>query len=132
MEITRSYESPRKNYSLTESSAQKGDESSSDGNNNSYQETYADETPRSFSQKLEIKDNRILRIFMENMKEEEYFFEESPKETLVPEMTKPNGDLWFTFDDILPRYQRKRLLEFGAWLDTHMMKTSVNSYMIIE
>ncbi|KAI5404277.1 hypothetical protein KIW84_051435 [Lathyrus oleraceus] len=49
MEITRSYESPRKNYSLTESSAQKGDESSSDGNNNSYQETYADKTPRSFS-----------------------------------------------------------------------------------
>lgn len=70
---------------------------------------------------------------MENTKEEEYFFEEdSPEETLVPERTKPNGGPWFTFDDIPPNHWRKRLLEFGAWLDTQMMKTSADSYKIIE
>ncbi|KAI5400354.1 hypothetical protein KIW84_065296 [Lathyrus oleraceus] len=62
---------------------------------------------------------------MENIKEEDSFFEEeSPEETLTPERIKPNGGPWFTFDDIPPNRWRKRLLEFGAWLDTQMMKTS--------
>jgi hypothetical protein len=56
---------------------------------------------------------------MANIKEEDSFFEEeSPEETLIPERIKPNGGPWFTFDDIPPSRWRKRLLEFGAWLDT--------------
>ncbi|KAI5432124.1 hypothetical protein KIW84_036030 [Lathyrus oleraceus] len=131
--ITRNYEYPWENYPLVESSTQKGDESSTDGDNNSNQETSTDETPRFVSSKSESKDHYIQRLFMENIKEEESFFEEeSPEETLVHERTKPNGDPWFTFDDIPPNRWRKRLLEFGAWLDTQMMKTSADSYKIIE
>ncbi|KAI5442728.1 hypothetical protein KIW84_011676 [Lathyrus oleraceus] len=133
MATTRNYESPRKNYPLAESSAQKGDESSTYGDNNYDQDTSNDGKPRSFSSKSESKDNYILRLFMENIKEEESFFEEeSPEETLAPERTKPNGGPWFTFKDMPPNRWRKRLLEFGAWLDIQMMKTSANSYKIIE
>ncbi|KAI5404685.1 hypothetical protein KIW84_051738 [Lathyrus oleraceus] len=81
----------------------------------------------------ESEGNYIPRPFMENIKEEESFFEEeSSEETLIPERTKSNGGPWFTFDDIPPSRWRKRLLEFGAWLDTQMMKTSADSYKIIE
>ncbi|KAI5388964.1 hypothetical protein KIW84_074570 [Lathyrus oleraceus] len=66
-------------------------------------------------------------------KEEESFFEEEfPEETLVPERTKPKDGPWFTFDDITPSSWRKRLLEFGTQLETQMMKTSADSYKIIE
>ncbi|KAI5436983.1 hypothetical protein KIW84_023198 [Lathyrus oleraceus] len=127
MEITTNYESPHKNYHLVESSSQNGYESSTNGDNNSDQETSIDETPRFVSSKSESEDNYIPRLFMANIKEEECFFEEkSPEETLVPEMTKPNGDPWFTFDDIPPSRWRKRLIEFGVWLDTQIMKTSVD------
>ncbi|KAI5431885.1 hypothetical protein KIW84_035863 [Lathyrus oleraceus] len=94
-----------------------------------------EETPDKgfISSESESRDNYIPRLFMANVKEEESFFEEeSPEETLVPERTKPNGGPWFTFDDIPPISWRKRLLEFGAWLDTQIMKTSADSYKIIE
>ncbi|KAI5384292.1 hypothetical protein KIW84_071342 [Lathyrus oleraceus] len=79
MTITINYESPRKNYPLAESSTQKGDGSSTYGDNNSEQETSTDETPRSFSSNSKFEDNYIPRLFMENIKEEK-----SPEETLVP------------------------------------------------
>ncbi|KAI5423648.1 hypothetical protein KIW84_030028 [Lathyrus oleraceus] len=133
MAITRKYESSQENHHLAEKSAQKEDESSTDGDNNSDQETSTDKTPRSVSSKSEFEDNYIPRLFMENIKEEDSFFEEkSPEETLIPERIKPNGGPWFTFDDIPPSRWRKRLLEFGAWLDTQIMKTSADSYKIIE
>lgn len=133
MAITKNYESSQKNHHLAETSAQKEDESSTDGDNNSDQETSTDETPRFVSSKSESEDNYIPRLFMANLKEEDSFFEEeSPEETLIPERTKPNGGPWFTFDDIPLSRWRKRLLEFGAWLDTQMMKTSADSYKIIE
>ncbi|KAI5434661.1 hypothetical protein KIW84_021476 [Lathyrus oleraceus] len=94
-----------------------------DSDNNSDQETSTEETPGSVSSKSKSKDNYIPRLFMANIKEEDSFFEEeSPEETLIPERIKPNGGPWFTFDDIPPNCWRKRLLEFGAWLDTQMMK----------
>lgn len=133
MEITRNCESPLKNYPLVESLAQKRDGSSIDGDNNFDQETSTDETPRSVSSKSESEDNYIPRLLKANIKKEESFFEEeSPEENLVPERTKPNGGPWFIFDDIPPSRWRKRLVEFGAWLDTQMMKTSADSYKIIE
>ncbi|CAI8595172.1 unnamed protein product [Vicia faba] len=132
MAITGNCEFPQKSYSLAESSAQKEDESSSDDEKDSCQETSSDETPRSFSSESQSEVNYIPRLFMANIKEEDSFFEESPEETLVPERTKPNGGPWFTFDDIPPSRWRKRLLEFGAWLDTQMMKTNADSYKVIE
>ncbi|KAI5428604.1 hypothetical protein KIW84_033560 [Lathyrus oleraceus] len=51
MTITRNYEYPQKNYPLDESSAQKTDESSTDGDNNYDQETSTDETSGSISSK---------------------------------------------------------------------------------
>lgn len=48
MTIIGNYEFPRENHSLAESSTQKGEDSSSDDNNDSYQDTSADETPRFF------------------------------------------------------------------------------------
>ncbi|KAI5400355.1 hypothetical protein KIW84_065297 [Lathyrus oleraceus] len=45
MEITRKYESSRENHHLSETSAHKEDESSTDSDNNSDQETSTDETP---------------------------------------------------------------------------------------
>ncbi|KAI5434801.1 hypothetical protein KIW84_021568 [Lathyrus oleraceus] len=133
MAITRKYESPQENHHLAETSAHKEDESSIDSDNNFDQETSIDETPRSISSKSESEGNYIPRLFMANIKEEDsYFEEESPEETLIPERIKLNGAPWFTFDDIPPSRWRKRLLEFGAWLDTQMMKTSADSYKIIE
>ncbi|KAI5409459.1 hypothetical protein KIW84_055047 [Lathyrus oleraceus] len=133
MAITRNYESSQKNHHLVETPVQKEDESSTDGDNNSDQEISTNETPRSVSSKSESEDNYIPRLFMANIKEEDSFFEEeSPEETLIPERTKPNGGPWFTFDDVPLSRWRKRLLEFGAWLDTQMMKTSADSYKIIE
>ncbi|KAI5439436.1 hypothetical protein KIW84_025001 [Lathyrus oleraceus] len=133
MTIARNYEYPQENYPLAESSAQMGDDSSRNSDNNSDQETSTDETPGSFSPKSESRNDYIPRLFMENIKEEESFFEEeSLEETLIPERTKPNGGPWFTFDDIPPSRRRKRLLQFGAWLDTLMMKTSADNYKIIE
>ncbi|KAI5400362.1 hypothetical protein KIW84_065304 [Lathyrus oleraceus] len=133
MTITRKYESSKENHHLAETSAHKEDESSTDSDNNSDQETSTDETPGSLSSRSESEDNYIPRLFMANIKEEDSFFEEeSPEETLILERTKPNGGPWFTFDDIPPSRWRKRLLEFGAWLDTQMMKTSADSYKIIE
>lgn len=49
MEIKGNYEYPRENHSLAESLTQKGESSSSDDNNDSYQDTSTDETLRSFS-----------------------------------------------------------------------------------
>ncbi|KAI5403929.1 hypothetical protein KIW84_051178 [Lathyrus oleraceus] len=133
MAITRKYESSQENHHLTETSAHKEDESSTDSDNNSDQETSTDKTPRSVSSKSESEDNYMPRLFMANIQEEDSFFEEeSPEETLIPERIKPNGGPWFTFDDIPPSRWRKRLLEFGAWLDTQMMKTSAYNYKIIE
>ncbi|KAI5444710.1 hypothetical protein KIW84_013112 [Lathyrus oleraceus] len=133
MAITRRYKSSKENHHLAETSGRKEDESSTDSDNNSDQETSTDETPGFFSSKSESEDNYIPRLFMANIKEEDSFFEEeSPEETLIPERIKPNGGPWFTFDDIPPSRWRKRLLEFGAWLDTQMMKTSAYSYKIIE
>ncbi|KAI5405968.1 hypothetical protein KIW84_052642 [Lathyrus oleraceus] len=133
MAITRRYESSQENHHPAETSARKKDESLIDSDNNSDQETSTDETPGSVSSKSEYEDNYILRLFMANIKEEDSFFEEeSPEETLIPERIKPNGGPWFTFDDIPPSRWRKRLLEFGVWLDTQMMKTSEDSYKIIE
>ncbi|RDX69503.1 hypothetical protein CR513_51374, partial [Mucuna pruriens] len=44
---------------------------------------------------------------------------------------KPNCGPWFTLDDIPPSRWRRRLIEFGAWLDTRLMKDS-DSYKVIE
>ncbi|KAI5391035.1 hypothetical protein KIW84_076048 [Lathyrus oleraceus] len=133
MAITRKYESSQENHHFAETSTHKKDESSTDSDNNSDQETSTDETPGYVSSKSESEDNYIPRLFMENIKEEDSFFEEeSAEETLIPERIKPNGGPWFTVDDIPPSLRRKRLLEFGAWLDTQMMKTSENNYKIIE
>lgn len=49
-----------------------------------------------------------------------------------PLRRQTNSGPWFTLDDIPPNRWRKGLLEFGAWLDTHLMKTDVDSYKIIE
>ncbi|KAI5427920.1 hypothetical protein KIW84_033083 [Lathyrus oleraceus] len=89
--ITRNYESPHKNHPLAETSTQKEDESSTDGDNNSDQEISTDETPIFVSSKSKSEDNYIPRLFVANIKEEESFFEEeSPEETLIPKRTKPN------------------------------------------
>ncbi|RDX86364.1 hypothetical protein CR513_32304, partial [Mucuna pruriens] len=44
---------------------------------------------------------------------------------------KPNSGPWFTLDDIPPNKWRSRLIEFGAWLDTKLMKDS-DPYKVIE
>jgi len=44
---------------------------------------------------------------------------------------KVNGGPWFTLDDIPPNKWRARLIEFGAWLDTKMMK-ELDTYKVIE
>ncbi|KEH33365.1 hypothetical protein MtrunA17_Chr3g0094161 [Medicago truncatula] len=74
----------------------------------------------------------VSRLFMVNVKEEGSFYEESLEETPVADKTKINSGPWFTLDDIPPNRWRERLLEFGAWLDTHLMKTGADSYKIIE
>ncbi|RDX66834.1 hypothetical protein CR513_54359, partial [Mucuna pruriens] len=38
---------------------------------------------------------------------------------------KPNSGPWFTLDDIPPNKWRSRLIEFGAWLDTKLMKDQI-------
>ena len=48
---------------------------------------------------------------MVNIKKES-FYEESPEETLIAEITKQTGGPWFTLDDIPPSHWRKRLHEF--------------------
>ncbi|RDX60144.1 hypothetical protein CR513_61742, partial [Mucuna pruriens] len=45
--------------------------------------------------------------------------------------TKPNSGPWFTLDDVPPSFWRRRLIEFGAWLDTKLMKDP-DSYKVIE
>ncbi|RDX67921.1 hypothetical protein CR513_53146, partial [Mucuna pruriens] len=45
--------------------------------------------------------------------------------------SKPNYEPWFTLDDIPPSRWRRRLIEFGAWLDTRLMKDP-DSYKVIE
>jgi len=44
---------------------------------------------------------------------------------------KVNGRPWFTLDDIPPNKWRARLIEFGAWLDTKMMREP-DTYKVIE
>ncbi|RDX66824.1 hypothetical protein CR513_54368, partial [Mucuna pruriens] len=44
---------------------------------------------------------------------------------------KPNSGPWFTLDDIPPNKWRTKLIEFGAWLDTKLMKDS-DPYKVIE
>ncbi|RDX83587.1 hypothetical protein CR513_35476, partial [Mucuna pruriens] len=45
--------------------------------------------------------------------------------------SKPNSGPWFSLDDIPPSKWRRRLIEFGAWLDTRLMKDS-DPYKVIE
>ncbi|XP_061339072.1 uncharacterized protein LOC133285806 [Gastrolobium bilobum] len=46
---------------------------------------------------------------------------------------KPNsGGPWFTFDDISPHLWRKRLLEFGAWIDTKLLAADADPYKVME
>ncbi|CAK8543056.1 unnamed protein product [Lathyrus sativus] len=85
-----------------------------DDKNDSYQDASADETLRSFSLESQYKENYIPRLFMANIKEEEYFYEEPPEETLVTKRTKLNSGPWFMLDDIPPCHWKKRLLEFRA------------------
>ncbi|WVZ19543.1 hypothetical protein V8G54_006865 [Vigna mungo] len=45
--------------------------------------------------------------------------------------SKPNSGPWFSIDDLPPNQWRARLIEFGAWLDTKLIKDS-ESYKVIE
>lgn len=69
----------------------------------------------------------ISRLLLVNIKEEGSFYEESleNEKTPITERAKINNGPWFTLDDISPSHWRKRLVEFGAWLDIHMMKVGV-------
>ena len=63
---------------------------------------------------------------------------ESPEEEEEVSSFPPRGDSqrpisgpWFTLDDITPDQWRKRLIEFGAWLDTKLIKET-DTYKVIE
>lgn len=118
MIITGNCDFPLEYHFPTESSTQKYENPSTNNNEDSYQSISIEGTPKSFSPESEPEEDYIPRLFMENIKEEESFYEESPEETPTVERTKPTGILWFTLDDIPPSRWRKILHEFRAWIDT--------------
>lgn len=62
----------------------------------------------------------ISGLFMVNKKENDSFYDETPgyAEIAIQGKNKISSGPWFTLDDVLHSLWRKRLLDFGAWLDT--------------
>jgi len=91
------------------------------------------------SNKEEEQGNHFLDILMANTsssRQEPIY--ESPEEEEEVSSFPPRGDNqrpisgpWFTLDDITPDQWRKRLIEFGAWLDTKLIKEA-DTYKVIE
>ncbi|RDX80469.1 hypothetical protein CR513_38976, partial [Mucuna pruriens] len=113
--------------------------SSSNSSEATEEEEEYDQTDLSSESSYEDKENiNIKNILMANTTrsgertEAIYDSEEevisSPPQHGPP---KPNSGPWFTLDDIPPNKWRSRLIEFGAWLDTKLMKDS-NPYKVIE
>ncbi|RDX61624.1 hypothetical protein CR513_60128, partial [Mucuna pruriens] len=96
-------------------------ESQSEVSSENYEEGEKYEQPESSSESSEEeKDDAIYDS------EEEVI--SSPPQHGPP---KPNSGSWFTLDDIPPNKWRSRLIKFGAWLDTKILKDS-DPYKVIE
>lgn len=81
MEITGNYDFLLEDHSPTESSTQKYENSSTGNNKDPHQSISNEETPKSFSPESKSEEDYIPILFMKNIKEEEFFYEESPEET---------------------------------------------------
>ncbi|RDX72893.1 hypothetical protein CR513_47567, partial [Mucuna pruriens] len=98
------------------------------------EETTSDDTDNQ-SESSDSGKGHDYAILMANTTEHTKAIYDSPDDevTSSPQRnnTKPNSGPWFTLDDVPPSFSRKRLIEFGAWLDTKLMKDPY-SYKVIE
>ncbi|RDX86622.1 hypothetical protein CR513_32028, partial [Mucuna pruriens] len=78
-----------------------------------------------------ILDQAILMANTTDHSETIYDDEDEVISPLPNNSTKPSSGPWFTLDDVPPRQWRRRLIEFGAWLDTKLMRDP-DSYKVIE
>ncbi|RDX84613.1 hypothetical protein CR513_34315, partial [Mucuna pruriens] len=79
------------------------------------------------------KDHDYAILMANTTQHTEAIYDDDDEVTSPPQhnTSKPNSGPWFTLDDVPPRYWRRRLIEFGAWLDTKLMKDP-DSYKVIE
>ncbi|WVY95147.1 hypothetical protein V8G54_034235 [Vigna mungo] len=116
---------PYAQFTIENTSIRSSEYTSSDENTENYSDNYSessDEYANVLMANTASSSTRQEPIY-ESLEEIEPPLRDNP--------SKPNSGPWFSIDDLSPNQWRARLIEFGAWLDTKLIKDA-DSYKVIE
>ncbi|WVZ06035.1 hypothetical protein V8G54_019381 [Vigna mungo] len=116
---------PYAQFTIENTSIRSSEYTSSDENTENYSDNYSESSD-------EYANVLIANTASSSTRQEPIY--ESPEEIEPPlrdNPSKPNSGPWFSIDDLSPNQWRARLIEFGAWLDTKLIKDA-DSYKVIE
>ncbi|WVY93273.1 hypothetical protein V8G54_032361 [Vigna mungo] len=116
---------PYAQFTIENTSIRSSEYTSSDENTENYSDNYSESSD-------EYANVLMANTASSSTRQEPIY--ESPEEIEPPlrdNPSKPNSGPWFSIDDLFPNQWRARLMEFGAWLDTKLIKDA-DSYKVIE